>query len=93
MRKIVYNACYGGFGLSDEAEELLKERTGKNLDEIERHDPELVKVVEELGDRVNDKFSKLAIWEIPDDETYIIREYDGYEYIVTRSEVDKWGWK
>lgn len=31
MNKVVYNACYGGFGLSAEAEELYAKRKGLKL--------------------------------------------------------------
>ena len=46
---------------------------------LERHDPDLVAVVEALG---KDTFSDLAIEEIDGDE-YYIEEYDGKETVVT----------
>lgn len=49
--------------------------------DIERNDADLVKVVEVLGDDVNDLTSKLEVVEIPDDVKYQIEEYDGYESI------------
>ena len=49
--------------------------------DIERNDPILVEVVEELGEKSNDRFSELKIVEIPDDIDYVIEEYDGNEWI------------
>lgn len=62
-------------------------------DRVERHDPDLIAVVEQLGEKANGSFAELRIKEIPDDEKYIINEYDGLETIVLRSDVDKWHWK
>ena len=49
---------------------------------LERHDPDLVAVVEALGKEVNGTFSDLAIEEIEGD-MYNIEEYDGKETVVT----------
>lgn len=49
---------------------------------LERHDPDLVAVVEALGKEVNDTFFSLAIEEIEVD-MYSIDEYDGKETIIT----------
>ena len=58
MTKIVYNACYGGFGLSNEAIVRYAEIKGlgpvAKRKRIERNDPALVQVVEELGDKAID---------------------------------------
>ncbi len=48
---------------------------------IERHDPKLVQVVEELGEAANGTYAKLSIVEIPKDVPYEIEEYDGQEWI------------
>ena len=53
---------------------------------LERHDPDLVAVVEALGKEVNGTFSDLAIEEIDGDE-YIIEEYDGKETVVTPEDI------
>ena len=128
MTKVVYNACYGGFGLSKEAcqrywdikgqsiwfedalwgftvwlvppEERLeqKEWSSMTVDErfaynkahseqtwynrnVDRHDPVLVQVVEELGDKANGEYAKLAIEEVHG--SYRIDEYDGNESVMT----------
>lgn len=79
MRKIVINKCFGGFGLSDKAWELLH-YTGAYID-IPRDSPSLVKVVEELGSKAWGGYAELKIVEIPEDVEWEIIEYDGLEYI------------
>lgn len=49
---------------------------------IERNDPDLIKVVEEFGEKANDTYSKLEIVEIPDDvKSWEIEDYDGRESV------------
>jgi hypothetical protein len=57
--------------------------------DIERTDPVLLKVVEQLGDRANGYYSELSVVEIPDDVKWIIQEYDGIEWIA--EEHRTWG--
>lgn len=137
MTKIVYNACYGGFGISHEAVMRYAEIKGITLyphkgdfgftsyylcpreeweqinaeesaapvgpdryarsnamyfseRDIERSDPVLAQVVEELGDKANDNFSRLYIAEVPAGTRYRIDEYDGYESVMT---IDDYEWK
>jgi len=129
MTKIVYNACYGGFSLSQAAINRYAEIKGITLyddcylcpaDEydriveeerlnpvgpdryarsnalyfsdrdIERTDPALVQVVEELGDKANGDFAKLYITEVPAGTLYRIDEYDGLESVMTNDDYD---WK
>ena len=51
---------------------------------IPRTDPDLITVIKELGEEANDRFSKLAIIEIPDDIEWEISEYDGCETVEER---------
>ena len=48
---------------------------------IERNDPTLVEVVEELGEKADGPYSELKIVEIPDDMKWEIDEYDGKEWV------------
>ena len=88
--KVVYNACYGGFGLSEEAKERFAELTGRPVDtyhrDIDRHDRALVQVVEELGDAASDYCGHLRIAEI-EGSMYRIGEYDGFESVETPDEI------
>jgi hypothetical protein len=90
MVKIVFNSCYGGFGLSDAAVERYSELSGFDsqgwcdmLGWSCRHDPLLVQVVEELGKAANDTYSDLRIVELPSGTKYRIDEYDGNETVMT----------
>lgn len=62
-----------------------------NLDDtnIDRTDPALVQVVEELGKTVNGMCAKLTIVDLPAGTLYRIDEYDGYESIETNNDI-KW---
>jgi hypothetical protein len=85
MQKIVINICHGGFGLSETAELRYLELTGQPISEyrweIKRDDPVLVKVVEELGEQANTRYSNLKVVEIPDEVEWSIHEYDGVEWV------------
>lgn len=48
---------------------------------LERTDPILIQVVEELGEEASDKLAELEIVNIPDDIEWQIDEYDGYESV------------
>jgi hypothetical protein len=54
---------------------------------LERDDPILAQVVEELGEEANGNYAELGVVEIPDDVEYIIEDYDGVESIHERHEV------
>lgn len=133
MKKIVINACYGGFGLSHKAvmryaeikgiklypviDDVQKEiygdeatfdnkeiycgyytkpPTDDNDDEyywpgrdIQRDDPILIQVIEELGEDADGYCSELKIIEIPDDIEFTIEEYDGNEWVAEKHKT--WG--
>ena len=143
MTKVVYNACYGGFGVSEAAMRryaelkgfaIHPERDGKYAGlgivtywtvpaserpasfegdtwstaaeeqckayneaysrltisdrDFVRHDPILVQVVEELGDKANGRFSALKIAEVPSGVGYRIDEYDGNERVMTSADYE-----
>jgi hypothetical protein len=91
--KIVINACFGGFGLSDEAIAMWRERKGiadterpTYVDEIERDDADLIAVVEALGPEKagDDRYARLKVVEVPmwlQEKGWHIEEYDGSEHI------------
>lgn len=62
--------------------------TGEELNEyyfsdrdIERDDPALVRLVQEMGEKANGQCANLRIVEIPDKVTWEIDEYDGIESV------------
>ena len=118
MTKIVINASYGGFSLSDKAIARYAELKGLNLvqvevsagwadvrlwfydgdtkrpfysDDVDRADPALVQVVEELSatwHKQADGFgSTLEIVELDPGTRYYIDEYDGKEHVVTEDSI------
>ena len=92
MRKIVINASYGGFYLSDEAKKWLLDH-GKTETDIRnyrnsyksRDDELLVKCVEELGyEKASGKYSKIKIVEVPLEVDFVIEDYDGGEWVAEK---------
>ena len=87
MKRIAINKCFGGFGLSDEALDLYKAKTGMKKDDevyvwdIKRDDPDLIEIIEELGPMAYGASAELKIVEIPDDVKWGIEEYDGIEWV------------
>lgn len=49
--------------------------------DLERNDPFLVQVVEELGEKADGMCAKLNVVEIPDNVSWEIAEYDGLEHV------------
>jgi hypothetical protein len=88
--EVLYNTCYGGWGISDKAMELYKLRN-INDNSIElvydellcRTDPILIQIYNELGDEMNTKWCKIKIKKIPKkyENYYFISEYDGKECV------------
>lgn len=97
MGKIVYNGCYGGFGLSKKAWDMYKSRTesaygakavASSQWEIDRQDPILVEVIEELGRKANGPHADLHIRELSPGTRYRIEEYDGWETVETPDDIE-----
>lgn len=94
MAKIVYNACFGGFGLSKKAIDRYWQLKGEPMPEgwwdknVGRADPVLVQVVEELGGEADGAFADLQIRELPAGALYRIDEYDGSEAVVVQDEYE-----
>jgi hypothetical protein len=90
MKKIVINKSFGGFSLSQKAIDRYLQLSGKNHIndyDVKRDDPYLIRIVEELGKKVNNRFSELKIVEIPDDIEWDICEYDGQEWVAEKHRV------
>lgn len=92
VQRIVINTIHGGFGLSSQAERMVKERTGITdpilLDfQIARDDPVLVAVVRELGKKANGRFASLKIVEVPYGVDWTIEEYDGVEWVAEKHRI------
>jgi len=96
MAKIVYNTCYGGFSLSEQAIKRYVELGGElekhdsSGRRIDRADERLVNVIEELGKAANGKYANLAIAYVPKGTQYRIDEYDGMESVLTIADYE---WK
>jgi hypothetical protein len=90
MPRVLYNACYGGYHLSDEAWDLFerycKEEKVKHKFKygVPRHHPILLRVFDELGSKdMSAEHSRIECEEIEGDK-YVIEEYDGLETVVTK---------
>ena len=111
MTKILINANFGGYELSEKAMQRYAELKGISLyanrrdamhpllhasrknrrqlfsgSDIERNDPLLIQVFEELGQLAGND-CKLKIVEIPDDVEWQIEEYDGMEWVAEKHRV------
>ncbi len=87
--EVLFNACYGGYRLPEEAVDLYKIRCGipdtKRIigRSIPRHDPVLVQLFKEFPELFTSSYSLLELEEIPSKfaDFYTIREYDGAECV------------
>jgi hypothetical protein len=52
--------------------------------DLARDDPDLVAVVEELGNRADGRHAELKVVDIPDDVNWYVEEYDGLEWVAER---------
>ena len=91
IRRVVINTQHGGFGLSRDAWVRYCVRRGwdpddENLHElmVDRDDPDLISVVQEMGIAADGRFAKLKIVEIPADVEWQIGEYDGAEWVAEK---------
>ena len=80
--KIVINACYGGFCLSEAARAELRKRGQIRNERLPgRSNPILVQLIEEMGRAADGQCAELKIVEIPDGVDWEIVEYDGLESV------------
>ena len=97
MTRIVYNACFGGFSLSQEGRDLYCKlagvypvHPGNFYDrDLSRTDPIRLQVVDQLGSRANGGFAQLQVRELAPGVKYRIDEYDGNESVKT---IDEYEW-
>jgi hypothetical protein len=55
--------------------------------EIERTDPVLVEVVEQLGDLADTRHTRLKVVEVPDDVKWYIHDYNGIESVYEKHRI------
>lgn len=84
--RLAVNNGFGGFHLSEEAQKLYQQRTGKeigyNPSFTDRGNKDLIQVIKDLGKEANGTpFSHIAVVTIPDHSYWIITEYDGLETV------------
>ena len=89
IQRIVINTIHGGFGLSEQAAQMYKERAGIidpdwYCHDVARDDPVLVAVVRELGVDADTRYAKLKIVEVPYGVDWTIEEYDGVEWVAEK---------
>lgn len=67
----------------EEYNDLVNRANTQSIDDysIDRNDPALIQVIEEMGEESWGSFAELSIVEIPDDVKWHIAEYDGREWI------------
>lgn len=89
MKKIIFNNCFGGFGLSDQVAQMYNEKmgtkfkSGVDMDyKVRRDDLVLIEIVEALKSKANGACAELAIAEVPDGAYWYIDEYDGAETVL-----------
>lgn len=51
---------------------------------LQRNDPDLIAVVEELGEESWGTYAQLKVIDVPDDVDWYIDEYDGKEHVAER---------
>lgn len=77
-------------------EDLGDEPTAREMDDskawfterdIPRDDPDLIAVIEELGDAASGSHCRFSIVEIPDSVEWEIEEYDGLEWVAEKHRV------
>lgn len=62
-------------------EELRELEEMSEYSPASRNDPDLIKVIEELGEEANGDLAEIKIIEIPDDVAWVINDYDGVEWV------------
>ena len=91
--EVLYNACYGGYTVSDRAIQTHQQRINFTINDendeffyaecFERHDPVFLEIFHELGNDFSGKNSRIKVKKIPKkyENHYDIHEYDGLERV------------
>ncbi len=91
MTKVVINVMGYGLNLSSEATARLSELIGEEpkyfwgWEDLERHDPRLLQVVEELG---GEAAGDLTVVDLGDAKQYRIQYYEGPEWVETPDTIE-----
>ena len=82
--EVLYNSGYGGYGLSDKAKKMFKERKTNEDSEVDRDTPLILQIFRELGVEFSDKYCDVRIKKIPKKykNFYEFAEYDGKEKVI-----------
>lgn len=86
--KILVNKCFGGFAVSDAFLKCWREmhpesKAFRYSFGEQRTNPEVIALVERLGEAANGPCSRLMVVEIPSEATdWMVDEYDGIERII-----------
>lgn len=89
--KVVYNACFGGFSLSQKAIQMGRGLSGNKVWgglDIDRADLILVRIIEAIGGEADGPCASLMIKDVPSGALWRIDEYDGMESVMTESDYD-----
>lgn len=73
--------------LRDDGDPIVSSDNYWSEHSLERTDPILIQVIEELGEAANGNHAELIIVEIPDDVQWHIAEYDGLEHVAENHRV------
>jgi hypothetical protein len=91
--EILYNDCYGGYGVSKQALQMYNDRKlaidpSWNIIEFDhylsRSDPLLIQIYKEIGkEAFSERYASVEIQEIPKkyEKCFLIDEYDGKESV------------
>jgi len=63
---------------------IYNEKAWFSASDIERNDANLIKTVEDMGEKANGRCASLKIIEIPEDVEWGIEEYDGVEWVAEK---------
>lgn len=86
VRDLSGDPLWGGFCLKGDVHEPTGEVCDRDWGagrDICRHDPVLIQVIQEMGERANGQCAKLRLEELPSGTPYRIDEYDGNETVVS----------